>query len=53
MRVGLSTDLSAMRPGSGLTAAIFSGPDDCAVLVFSLQTIGNVPVFLADVLSLI
>ena len=39
MREGLSTGSDGRRPGSGLSGPIFSGPDDCAVLVFSFQTI--------------
>jgi len=35
MRVGLSTDLRARRPGSGLSGPIFSRPHDCADLVNS------------------
>ena len=37
MRVWLSTDVLARWPESGLSGPIFSGPDDCADLVNSLQ----------------
>ena len=37
MREGLSTGPGAKRPGSGLSGPIFSGPDDCAISVNSLQ----------------
>jgi hypothetical protein len=36
MREGLSTGSDARWPESGLSGPIFSGPDDCADLVFSL-----------------
>jgi hypothetical protein len=35
MRVGLNTDLGVMRVKSILYRPIFSGPVDCADLVFS------------------
>ena len=37
MRVGLSTDPCVGRPGTGLSGPIFSGPDDCVILVNSWQ----------------
>jgi hypothetical protein len=37
MRARLSTDAGAKRHGSGLSGAIFSGPDDCAVMVNFFQ----------------
>jgi len=37
MREVLSTDLCARRPQSSLSGSIFSGPDDCAISVNSLQ----------------
>ena len=36
MREGLSTVTAAKWPGRGLSRPIFSGPHDCANLVFSL-----------------
>jgi len=37
MREGLSTDIGAKRPESGLSGPIFSGPHDCVDLVNFLQ----------------
>jgi hypothetical protein len=59
MRGLLLTGLGAKRPGSCLSGAIFSGPDDCADLVNFLQASekryflrlnlsASIPVFLAE-----
>lgn len=40
--MGLSTGAGAKRPEGGLSRRIFSGPDDCADLVNSLQASENI-----------
>ena len=45
MRAGLFTGMGAKRPGSVLSRPIFSGPDDCVVLVNSVQVLGKVAIF--------